>query len=42
MNLYDKTPLLKMKNDNSVSVMLKMEAYQPSGSFKLEYAGKQF
>lgn len=37
MNLYIKTPLIDMLNFNSktVSIKLKMEAYQPSSSFKL-------
>ena len=38
MNLYRKTPLIDMLNPNTdrgISIKLKMEAYQPSGSFKL-------
>ncbi len=37
MDLYIKTPLIDMKENNNpdINIMLKMEAYQPSGSFKL-------
>ncbi|MEA4987445.1 MAG: pyridoxal-phosphate dependent enzyme, partial [Anaerovorax sp.] len=35
MNLFNRTPLLEVNSFKDRSVMLKMEAYQPSGSFKL-------
>lgn len=35
MNLYLKTPLIDLRLDHGKTVHCKMEAYQPSGSFKL-------
>ena len=35
MQLYVKTPLIDLRLDQGQTVQCKMEAYQPSGSFKL-------